>query len=306
MAELQPASRHACTGEQLLGRIQRAQRLIIALLACEKESTAQRGQLGVRFQNGAVGRVKQYTKIMVRVFHSIPAESLKLLVFDLDGTLIDSAQDLCNSVNATLRVFGRKSLPDPLVAGYVGNGAPMLVRRALAKADGIDPEQVEAPLQEQAFAFFIAHYREHKLDFTYAYDGVLDALRALHALHDAAGARTLSMAVLTNKPVRPAQGICEGLGMAGYFMHVYGGDSFAAKKPNPVGLHTLMEEAGAGPEETAMIGDSRVDIETARNAGAWAVGCAFGFGPQNLMEVTPDVVVDSASEWPEVLLPVAR
>jgi phosphoglycolate phosphatase len=111
------------------------------------------------------------------------------------------------------------------------------------------------------------------------------------------------MAVLTNKPVRPARGICEGLGLAGYFLHIYGGDSFSQKKPDPMGLRSLMEETGARPEETVMIGDSQVDVQTARNAGAWAVGCAFGFGPQNLMETRPDVVVDDASEWTQALNP---
>ena len=224
-------------------------------------------------------------------------EQLKLLVFDLDGTLIDSAQDLCNSVNAALAAFGRNPLPDPAIASFVGNGAQMLVRRSVAMADGIALEAVPEDLLGQTYAFFIQYYREHKLDFTYAYDGVLEALSALKQLHDEPGTATRAMAVLTNKPVRPARGICEGLGMAGYFTHIYGGDSFPVKKPDPLGLRTLMEEVGAAPEETVMIGDSKVDVQTARNAGAWAVGCAFGFGPQNLMEVPPDVVVDCASDW---------
>ena len=87
------------------------------------------------------------------------------------------------------------------------------------------------------------------------------------------------MAVLTNKPVRPARGICEGLGLADYFLHIYGGDSFPVKKPDPLGLRSLMEETGARPEETVMIGDSQVDVLTARNAGTWSLGCTFGFGP---------------------------
>ncbi|MGB7264200.1 MAG: HAD-IA family hydrolase [Terracidiphilus sp.] len=240
---------------------------------------------------------------MIRVFHPIPVERLKLLVFDLDGTLIDSAQDLCNSVNATLREFNLSPLPDPAIAGFVGNGAPMLMRRSLALAGSVALGAVDEELFKKAYAFFLQYYREHKLDFTYAYDGVLDALKALHELHDAPGGPSRIMAVLTNKPVRPARGICEGLGLAGYFLHIYGGDSFAVKKPDPLGLRSLMEETGAGPEETVMIGDSRVDVETARNAGAWAIGCAFGFGPQNLQETPPDVLVDSAAEWTEALHP---
>jgi len=238
---------------------------------------------------------------MIRVFRPIPVQRLRLLVFDLDGTLIDSAQDLCNSVNATLREFNLVHLPDPAIAGFVGNGAPMLMRRSLAMAANIANGDVNEDLFSRAYAFFLQYYREHKLDFTYAYEGVLDALKALHELHDAPDGPQRTMAVLTNKPVRPARGICEGLGLAGYFLHIYGGDSFPLKKPDPLGLRSLMEETGATPEQTVMIGDSKVDVETARNAGAWSVGCAFGFGPQDLMDSPPDVLVSSAAEWTEAL-----
>ncbi len=240
---------------------------------------------------------------MVRVFREIPVERLKLLVFDLDGTLIDSAQDLCNSVNATLQQFGHDPLPDPAIAGFVGNGAPMLMRRALAMSSNLDPEDVDPDLLDKAYQFFLQYYREHKLDFTYAYEGVLETLKALHELHESPSGTRRAMAVLTNKPVRPARGICEGLGLAGFFPYIYGGDSFSAKKPDPTGLCKLMEETSATPEETAMIGDSQVDMQTARNAGAWAIGCAFGFGPQNLMDTPPDILVDRAADWLEALSP---
>lgn len=242
---------------------------------------------------------------MIRVFRPIPVERLKLLVFDLDGTLIDSAQDLCNSVNSTLKHFDRAPLPDPRIASFVGNGVSILVRKSLAAADGTPPESVDEKLLDEALAFFVSYYREHKLDFTYAYEGVLEALAALRELHDAPGGVARAMAVLTNKPVNPARGICEGLGMSGYFLHIYGGNSFPTKKPDPLGLRSLMGETGASPEETVMIGDSRVDIETARNAGVWSLGCNFGFGPRNLLEVPPDVLVDSPMEWTEALMPLA-
>ena len=109
------------------------------------------------------------------------------------------------------------------------------------------------------------------------------------------------MAVLTNKPVRPARGICEGLGLADYFLHIYGGDSFSVKKPDPLGLRSLMEETGARPEQTMMIGDSQVDVQTARNAGTWSLGCTFGFGPQTLVDHPPDILVDTPSEWTQAL-----
>src|ERR1019366_977581 len=112
------------------------------------------------------------TRDMVHILRPLPVEQLKLLVFDLDGTLIDSAQDLCNSVNATLVHFGRAPLPDETVASFIGNGAMMLVRRAFAAGSGAPAEPAEAYLPAEAYPYFLDYYREHKLDFTYAYEGV--------------------------------------------------------------------------------------------------------------------------------------
>lgn len=231
---------------------------------------------------------------MVRVLNPIPVEQLKLLVFDLDGTLIDSAQDLCNSVNATLAHFGLKHLEDTQIASFIGDGALMLVRRALAFEHG---SPVSEEFLETAYKFFLDYYRAHKLDFTYAYEGVLEALQALKHLHD----QPRTMAVLTNKPVRPAQDICAALGLAPYFLHIYGGNSFATKKPNPEGLLSLMAEAGASASETVLIGDSMVDVQTARNAGVWAIGCTFGLAPETLESHQPDVLVDSPKDWTAAL-----
>jgi len=249
---------------------------------------------------------------MIRVFRPIPVESLKLLVFDLDGTLIDSAQDLCNSVNATLTQFGRPALPDEVIASYIGNGALLLVRRAFATDDGIDPDEETLT---KGYAYFLDYYREHKLDYTYAYEGVLEALAALRTVHDESGAQSeaethaqpdaphRAMAVLTNKPVRPARAICEALGLAPYFLNIYGGNSFSTKKPDPEGLFALMQEADARPEQTVMIGDSQVDVQTARNAGAWCVGCTFGLAPGSLEAIPLYVLVDSPSDWTAALRP---
>jgi phosphoglycolate phosphatase len=241
-----------------------------------------------------------YTGAMLHILRPIPVESLKLLAFDLDGTLIDSARDLCNSVNATLTRFGRQPLPDETVAGFIGNGAMMMVRRAFASGNSA-PEDED--LLAEAYAFFLGYYREHKLDFTYAYDGVLDALAALKQLHDLpdGGGSGRLMAVLTNKPVRPARDICAALGMEPYFLNIYGGNSFPTKKPDPEGLRALMSEAGAKPEETVMIGDSWVDVETAHNAGAWSIGCTFGLSPESLVANPPDVLVDSPADWTAAL-----
>jgi phosphoglycolate phosphatase len=237
---------------------------------------------------------------MIRVLSPIPVETLKLLVFDLDGTLIDSAQDLCNSVNATLAHFGRTPLPDEVIATYIGNGALMLVRRAFGIDDGAEPGD---KFLAQAHRFFLDYYREHKLDYTYAYEGVLEALDALRLVHDQLESPARVMAVLTNKPVRPAQAICEALGLAPYFLNIYGGNSFNTKKPDPEGLFALMNEAKATPGETVMIGDSQVDVLTARNAGAWCIGCTFGLAPGSLEVIPPDVLVDSPADWTAALSP---
>jgi phosphoglycolate phosphatase len=233
---------------------------------------------------------------MIRVFRPIPVESLKLLVFDLDGTLIDSAQDLANSVNATLSHFGRPPLEDAIIAGYIGDGALMLMRRALGGANGA---AIDEEFLASAYGFFLDYYREHKLDYTYAYEGVAEALAAL--AESSGNGRT--MAVLTNKPVRPAQAICEALGLTPHLVSIYGGNSFATKKPDPEGLLALMREAEARPEETVMIGDSEIDVRTARNAGAWSIGCTFGLAPHTLAENPPDILVDAPTEWLAALAP---
>jgi phosphoglycolate phosphatase len=234
---------------------------------------------------------------VLRIFRPIPIESLKLLVFDLDGTLIDSAKDLCNSVNAMLTHCGLEPLPDKQIASFIGDGVLMLVRRALGVEVGAE---VDEAFLNDAYEFFLDYYREHKLDFTYAYAGVLEALNAVRANPDGS---SRAMAVLTNKPVRPARAICEALGLAPHFIRIYGGNSFATKKPDPQGMRALMAEAGAKPEETVMIGDSDVDVQTARNAGAWSIGCTFGLAPHTLQLMPPDALVDSPLDWTEALAP---
>jgi phosphoglycolate phosphatase len=109
------------------------------------------------------------------------------------------------------------------------------------------------------------------------------------------------MAVLTNKPVNPSRAICDGLGLSPYFFQIYGGNSFATKKPDPEGLKALIREAGVDPFETVMIGDSEIDVQTARSAGTWAVGCRFGLAPHTLDAAEPDCLVDSAADWTDVL-----
>jgi phosphoglycolate phosphatase len=233
---------------------------------------------------------------MLHLVNPIPAEKIRLIVFDLDGTLIDSRKDLTNSINAMLAEFGRQPLPEEIIATYIGDGAGMLVRRALG-----DPE--DEPLAENALLHFLAHYREHKLDYTYVYPGVFESLEAMRATADGTPRK---MAVLTNKPVGPSVAICDALGLSPYMFRVYGGNSFASKKPDPEGLSTMIREAGVVPGETLMIGDSSVDILTARRAGTWVVGCRFGLSSHTVESIPSDCLVDSASEWAEALTPQSR
>jgi len=230
---------------------------------------------------------------MLHVFNPIPAQKIGLIVFDLDGTLIDSRKDLTNSINAMLAEFGRQPLPEEIIATYIGDGAGMLVRRALG-----DPE--DEPLVENALRHFLAHYREHKLDYTYVYPGVFESLEAMRSTPDGAPRK---MAVLTNKPVGPSVAICDALGLSPWMFSILGGNSFASKKPDPEGLNTLIREAGVAPGQTLMIGDSSVDILTARRAGAWVVGCRFGLSSHTVESIPPDCLVDSASEWADALTP---
>jgi phosphoglycolate phosphatase len=225
----------------------------------------------------------------------------RLVVFDLDGTLIDSRIDLSNSINAMLVHLGRPELPHAVIASYIGDGASMLVRRALGDPEGDIHDQV---FVDEALKFFLDYYRVHKLDFTYVYDGVVKAIAELRTEYPA-----LPMAVLTNKPVRPSRDICAHFGLDQYFFQNYGGNSFHTKKPDPTGLLSLIAEASAldGPSgailpgETVMIGDSDVDVLTARNCGARSIGCTFGLAPHTLAAAEPDALVKDPLGWPEAV-----
>ena len=209
-------------------------------------------------------------------------ESLDLLIFDLDGTLIDSKRDLALSVNATREFMGLHSIDHDTVSTWVGSGAPVLIRRALG------PEASDTDIQK-ALDFFLAYYNDHKLDNTRAYPGVMEALEDL--------ARDgVLMAVLTNKPVRISGRILDGLGMSGYLARVYGGNSFEQKKPHPVGVDTLLAELAVPRERALLVGDSAVDVRTARNAGVKVCGVRYGFQPETFEDDPPDMIVDRLEE----------
>jgi len=281
---------------------------------------------------------------MIRFLRQFDPHTIRLLIFDLDGTLVDSRLDLIQSINAMLRHFSRPELPGDLIATYVGDGAPTLVRRALGDAG-------DEQLFKSALEYFLAYYRIHKLDHTTVYAGIPEALARIAASPCGAGlparqstealidssSRSLQpsqpdlgppldadiradrlalskaegsarptqasrrlMAVLSNKPVNPSRDIIRALGLGDFFVCVYGGNSFATKKPDPQGVQTILEETGVAASEAMIVGDSSIDVLTGRNAGLWICGVTYGFAPHTLKDLPPDVVVESPSELAEL------
>ena len=210
-----------------------------------------------------------------------PAGRSDLLIFDLDGTLVDSQRDLADSVNAMRAWMGLPQISDDVVSSYVGDGAPMLVRRALPGASEED--------LAQGLRYFLDYYRAHMLDATTLYPGVREALDLLHQAR-------VPMAILTNKPVNFSVRMIQRLRLDQHFFRIYGGNSFEDKKPHPVGIEKLRAESGAARERTVMVGDSAVDVRTARNAGVQACGVAWGFQPQTFAEAPPDFVIGDMGE----------
>ena len=202
--------------------------------------------------------------------------SVRALIFDLDGTLIDSKQDLIHSVNAMLRELGRRELAEETISGYIGHGAPKLVARALG-------ENCTEEERQRALDFFLRYYEAHKMDTTYAYPGVAETLQKLAGMQ---------MAVLTNKPVRISVRILDAMGLSKYFRAIYGGNSFETKKPDPVGARTILKELGAEPGEALFVGDSEVDVQTARNAGMMAAAVNYGFGVHDRGAYPADIYLE--------------
>jgi phosphoglycolate phosphatase len=204
-----------------------------------------------------------------------------VLIFDLDGTLVDSKKDLTASVNHIRHQFELPVLAEGEIAGFIGNCASMLIRRALgAKAT---EENVQIGLQ-----MFLSYYRAHMLDCTRLYPGVRETLDRLTGC--------CKLAVLTNKPVHFSCAMLDGLGIYKHFIAVYGGNSFDYKKPDPVGVFQILADTKGHRERTWMIGDSAVDVQTGRNASIKTCGVTYGYATETFTETPPDFLIDNFSE----------
>ena len=232
---------------------------------------------------------------MIRFLRPFDPHRIRLLVFDLDGTLIDSRLDLIHSVNAMLQHIGRPALDGHVIASYVGDGAPALVRRAIGDTN-------DEALFRAAMEYFLGYYRIHKLDHTTVYAGMAETLVGLadpSRGNPSKGVRR-QMAVLSNKPVNPSRDIVQALGLGEFFVRIYGGNSFLTKKPDPLGVQTILHETGVAADEALIIGDSSIDVLTGRNAGMWTCGVTYGFAPHSLEEVPPDVLIETPRELEEL------
>jgi phosphoglycolate phosphatase len=209
---------------------------------------------------------------------------IRLVVFDLDGTLVDSSRDLAKATNAALgRVApGTPPLPLAVVRSFVGEGAAILITRSLAQA-GI------SKTTEEVLPAFLDCYRRCLLETTRLYPGVVETLNRL-------GGR--SLAVLTNKPGDMSRAILTGLGVAGRFARIWGGGDYPGRKPDPAGLRLLLDELGAGVKEAVMVGDSAVDVQTGRAAGVRTIGVTYGLNPLSLLESPPDLVISDLRDVP--------
>ena len=199
-----------------------------------------------------------------------------VLIFDLDGTLVDSKKDLTAAVNHVRGTFNLPVLSETEIAGFIGGGAQLMIRRAL----GPVISETDGPF---ALQLFLSYYRAHMLDRTVLYPGVRETLDRLNDCR---------LAVLTNKPVHFSCSMLDGLGIYRYFDAVYGGNSFESKKPDPVGIFKILSDTRGHRENTWMIGDSSVDVQTGRNAGVITCGVTYGYARDSFKESPPDFEID--------------
>ncbi|MBH3364208.1 phosphoglycolate phosphatase [Pseudomonas fulva] len=212
-----------------------------------------------------------------------PGALPRLVMFDLDGTLVDSVPDLAAAVDRMLLELGRPAAGLDAARHWVGNGAQVLVRRALA--GDIDHAGVDDALAEQALALFMDAYAESH-DLTVVYPGVQDTLRWLRK-------RGVEMALITNKPERFVGPLLDQMKLGSYFRWIIGGDTLAQKKPDPAALLFVMQMAGVTPQQALFVGDSRSDVLAAKAAGVQCVGLTYGYNHgRPIEEESPSLVID--------------
>jgi phosphoglycolate phosphatase len=203
------------------------------------------------------------------------------VAFDLDGTLVDSRADLAAAVNYVMRRLGLPEVPPPRLYTYVGEGARVLVERALGPA--------HRDRLEEGVALFMPWYAEHLLDATRPYPGMVEALAAL-------AERGAALSVLTNKPVAMSRAILDGLGLSARFVDVIGGDSLPTRKPDPAGLKRLRAATGTARDRMLLVGDSAIDVRTARAGGVAFCGVAWGLAPDALRAAAPERTIAHPAE----------
>lgn len=222
----------------------------------------------------------------------------QLLIFDLDGTLVDSAPDLANAINQMLKVLGLTVFPNEQIRSWVGNGAQVLVERALSGSSTISPN-LDRDIAAQALSTFLAIYRENVCIDSVLYPDVLETLNALQL-------RQYRMAIVTNKPVEFVEPILQKLGLAGVFETVLGGDSLSAKKPDPMPLNHLSQTLAIAPAQCLMIGDSKNDIVAAKNANIESVGLTYGYNyGEDISTYQPDFIAHEFGQLLSCLAPQA-
>ena len=213
---------------------------------------------------------------------------VRLVIYDLDGTLIDSRSDIVRSVNRTLSDLGFSNLSSNQVSAYVGNGVSNLMRGVLKEAASqhqlSENQRAIEKLTQKAIKIYRKHYQEHMLDETRLYPNVEEVLKYY---------KGLKQAVMTNKPEEFSVKILQSLGVLGYFFRVIGGDQALPKKPDPKAVFELMRLAAATPSETVLVGDSTTDIKTGKAACVRTVAVTYGFGSaEELGEARPDLMID--------------